>query len=85
MQGVMPRASVLGRPRYLRMLAEVKRFHRHARAVLARPAADRLTLEQFLADGGYSRLLHRPLHAAADRRRLVVVADHHPRRSRPAT
>ena len=54
MQGVMPRASVLGRPRYLRMLAEVKRFHRHARAVLRDPAADRLTLEQFLADGGYS-------------------------------
>ena len=38
MQGVMPRASVLGRPRYLRMLAEVKRFHRHARAVLRDPA-----------------------------------------------
>ena len=54
MQGVMPRASLLGRPRYLRMLAEVKRFHRHARAVLGDPAADRLTLEQFLADGGYS-------------------------------
>ena len=54
MQGVMPRASVLGRPRYLRMLTEVRRFHRHARAVLRDPAADRLTLEQFLADGGYS-------------------------------
>jgi predicted NAD/FAD-binding protein len=55
MQGVMPRASVLGRPRYLRMLGEVKRFHRHARSVLRDPAADRLTLEQFLAEGGYSR------------------------------
>ena len=54
MQGVMPRASVLGRPRYLRMLGEVRRFHRHARAVLRNPAADRLTLDQFLADGGYS-------------------------------
>ena len=32
MPGVLPRASVLGRPRYLRMLAEVKRFHRAARA-----------------------------------------------------
>jgi uncharacterized protein len=53
-QGVMPRASVLGRPRYLRMLAEVRRFHRHARAVLRDPAADRLTLDRFLADGGYS-------------------------------
>jgi predicted NAD/FAD-binding protein len=55
MQGVMPRVSVLGRPRYLRMLGEVKRFHRHARAILRDPAADRLTLEGFLADGGYSR------------------------------
>ena len=55
MQGVMPRPSVLGRPRYLRMLGEVKRFHRHARAVLRDPSADGLTLEQFLAEGGYSR------------------------------
>ncbi|HEY3764406.1 MAG TPA: NAD(P)-binding protein, partial [Gaiellales bacterium] len=44
MQGVVPSPSVLGRPRYLRMLGEVKRFHRHARAVLADPAADDLTL-----------------------------------------
>ena len=34
LQGVMPRASVLGRPRYLRMLAEVKLFHRHARGLI---------------------------------------------------
>jgi uncharacterized protein len=54
MHGVMPRVAVLGRPRYLRMLAEVKRFHRHARAVLRDPAADRLTLAEFLAAGGYS-------------------------------
>jgi predicted NAD/FAD-binding protein len=54
MQGVVPRPGVLGRPRYLRMLSEVKRFHRQARAVLADPAADGLTLDGFLRQGGYS-------------------------------
>jgi predicted NAD/FAD-binding protein len=54
MQGVFPRPGVLGRPRYLRMLAEVRRFHRHARAVLADPAAGDLTLDGFLHQGGYS-------------------------------
>ena len=54
--GVVPHGrAVLGRPRYLRMLVEVRRFHRHARAVLADPAADRLTLGEFLRQGGYSR------------------------------
>ena len=46
---------MLGRPRYLRMLVEVRRFHRHARAVLRDPAADGLTLAGFLRQGGYSR------------------------------
>ena len=55
MHGVVPRPGVLGRPRYLRMLVEVRRFHRHARAVLADPAADGLTLDGFLRQGGYSR------------------------------
>jgi predicted NAD/FAD-binding protein len=55
MQGVVPRPGVLGRPSYLRMLMEVRRFHRHARAVLADPAADSLTLAGFLEQGGYSR------------------------------
>jgi uncharacterized protein len=55
MQGVVPSAGVLGRPRYLRMLGEVRRFHRHARAVLRDPAADELTLDDFLRDGGYSQ------------------------------
>jgi predicted NAD/FAD-binding protein len=54
MQGVVPRPGVLGRPRYLRMLAEVKRFHRQARSVLSDPAADGLTLDGFLRQGGYS-------------------------------
>jgi predicted NAD/FAD-binding protein len=55
MHGVVPRPGVLGRPRYLRMLVEVRRFHRHARAVLADPAADGLTLDGFLRQGDYSR------------------------------
>jgi predicted NAD/FAD-binding protein len=52
--GVLPTAGTLARPRYLRMLAEVRRFHRHARTVLGDPAADRLTLDGFLHQGGYS-------------------------------
>jgi predicted NAD/FAD-binding protein len=54
MHGVVPRPGVLGRPRYLRMLTEVKRFHRQARTVLSDPAADGLTLDGFLCQGGYS-------------------------------
>jgi predicted NAD/FAD-binding protein len=47
-----------GRGRYLRMLAEVPRFHRAARRLLAKPAdpadpAD-LTFGEFLDQGGYS-------------------------------
>ncbi len=55
MHGVLPRAGVLARPSYLRMLLEVKRFHRQARAVLGDPAADALTLDEFLRQGRYSR------------------------------
>ncbi|MDS0140524.1 MULTISPECIES: FAD-dependent oxidoreductase [unclassified Amycolatopsis] len=43
------------RGRYLRMLAEVKRFHRHAKRLLAAPDAGDVTLGAFLAIGGYSR------------------------------
>src|ERR1700712_3002245 len=55
-RGLFPRAANAGNPAYLRMLVEVPRFHRAARAVLAAPAdgAD-LTLGQFLARGRYSR------------------------------
>ncbi|WP_084719011.1 NAD(P)/FAD-dependent oxidoreductase [Streptacidiphilus carbonis] len=54
--GLPTRVGVLARPRYLRMLAEVPRFHRRARALLASadPAADALTLRQFLQQGGFS-------------------------------
>ena len=43
----------VARPAYLRMLVEVKKFHRQARQVLA-SGDDDLTLGQFLTDGGYS-------------------------------
>ncbi len=52
--GVFPSVRTLTRPRYLRMLAEVKLFHRHARRVLDDPSADRLTLGQFIVEGRYS-------------------------------
>lgn len=45
-------------PTYLRMLAEVKLFHRRARALLADPndrGATPMTLQQFLERGAYSR------------------------------
>ena len=45
-------------PRFLRMLLEVKRFHRRARTVLETPEPDParvLTLGEFLEDGRYSR------------------------------
>ncbi|MDT7577276.1 MAG: uncharacterized protein QOH17_3609, partial [Pseudonocardiales bacterium] len=53
--GLFPQSSNLRRPAYLRMLAEVARFHRHARRVLADERAGDVTLGAFLAVGGYSR------------------------------
>ena len=41
-------------PAFLRMLVEVRRFHRHARRVMEL-GSDDLTLHDFLAVGGYSR------------------------------
>ncbi len=64
--GVFPTLATLARPRYLRMLLEVKKFHRHAHRVLAAnpettdgaeaaaTAPDELTLREFLTEGGYS-------------------------------
>jgi len=53
--GLFAQRTNLTRPAYLRMLGEVPRFHRHARRVLADPAAEDVTLGGFLAVGGYSR------------------------------
>ncbi|HEV7652310.1 MAG TPA: FAD-dependent oxidoreductase [Actinophytocola sp.] len=52
--GLFPRAGNLARPRYLRMLGEVTRFHRAARRELASAGPDR-TLGEFVAAGGFSR------------------------------
>ncbi|MGZ4482123.1 MAG: NAD(P)/FAD-dependent oxidoreductase [Gaiellales bacterium] len=52
--GVIAQPSSLRSRRYLRMLAEVKRFHRHARRVLCDPAAEPLTMGQMLDQGRYS-------------------------------
>ncbi|SOD73959.1 predicted NAD/FAD-binding protein [Jatrophihabitans sp. GAS493] len=51
--GIFPSARTALRPRYLRMLTEVTRFHRGARAVLA-AADDGLTLADFLAAEGFT-------------------------------
>ena len=40
------------------MLIEVKRFHRQARTLLRDASADRLTLGDFLEQGGYSDYFH---------------------------
>jgi len=42
------------RPRFLRMVRDILRFHRRAREVLSR-ADDGLTVEDYAAGGGYSR------------------------------
>ncbi|MEI5673594.1 MULTISPECIES: FAD-dependent oxidoreductase [unclassified Nocardioides] len=52
-QGVLPTPGHLANPRYLRMLTEIPRFHRRAKALLARPGDD-LTLRAFLEVGGFT-------------------------------
>ncbi len=51
--GVFAAPGAAMRPAFLRMLAEIARFHRHARRVLESLDSD-VTLGRFLADGGYS-------------------------------
>jgi uncharacterized protein len=52
-RGVLASAGTAARPRYLRMLATITRFHRHAFRSLAQ-AGDTGTLEEFLVEGRYS-------------------------------
>ena len=52
--GLFAQRANLVRGPYLRMLAEVARFHRHARRVMADDRAGDVTLGAFLAIGGYS-------------------------------
>ena len=53
LSGVLPSLRTLSNTRYLRMLGEVRRFHRQAHGVLAGDD-DELTLAQFLSAGGFS-------------------------------
>jgi predicted NAD/FAD-binding protein len=52
--GLFAQPRSIARPAFLRMLAEVKRFHRHARRIMD-TGSDELTLQDFLIVGGYSR------------------------------
>ena len=53
LSGLFARPSSLARPRYLAMLAQVKYFHRRARAVLD-SGDDTLTLDEFLTRGRFT-------------------------------
>ncbi len=70
LRGMFPTGRNLSRPGFLRMLTEVPRFHRRARALLEQPAgaAGDQTLRDFLADGGFTayfcRQFMEPLVAA---------------------
>jgi len=54
--GILGQNGSALRPRFVRMLLEISRFHRQARGVLAaaESGADDVTMEQFLRDGKYS-------------------------------
>ncbi len=52
--GLFAQRRNVTRTRYLRMLAEVKRFHRHAKRLLEAPEAGDVTIGAFLAIGGYT-------------------------------
>jgi len=70
LRGLFPTGRNLRRPGFLRMLTEVPRFHRRARALLEQPAgrSGDQTLRDFLTDGGFSayfcRQFMEPLVAA---------------------
>jgi predicted NAD/FAD-binding protein len=53
LQGLFAQPRSAARPAFLKMLVEVKKFHRRARRVLTEEA-DELTLGDFLASGGFS-------------------------------
>ena len=53
-RGLFARPSALASREHWRMLLEIPRFHRRARALLASAVADDRTLRDFLAEGGFS-------------------------------
>ena len=69
LRGLLPTTRAALRPRYLRMLTEVPRFHRRARALLAESSRNEdIPLREFLETGGFSSYFGRhfmePLVAA---------------------
>jgi predicted NAD/FAD-binding protein len=91
-RGLFPTRAHLGRPDHLRMLAEIPRFHRRARRLLAEPEGDDRTLRAFLREGRFSPYFERhfmePLVAAVwscdpavaldyPARYLFTFLDHH--------
>ena len=54
LSGLFPVAGNAANRRYLRLLAEVPRFHRQARALLAEPATETETMRDFLRRGRFS-------------------------------
>ncbi|MFI7123492.1 NAD(P)/FAD-dependent oxidoreductase [Amycolatopsis sp. NPDC049868] len=55
LKGLFAQPRNIARGRYLRMLADIKRFHSHAKRVLEAPEAGDVTLGAFLAIGGYTK------------------------------
>jgi predicted NAD/FAD-binding protein/DUF1365 family protein len=53
-RGLFPSRANLARPAYLRMLSEIPRFHRRARALLGSTVENDDTLREFLAAGRFS-------------------------------
>jgi predicted NAD/FAD-binding protein/DUF1365 family protein len=57
-RGLFPTPRTLADPSHLKMLLEVPRFHRRAKALMAGTAPEQ-TLREFLAAGGFSEHFHR--------------------------
>ena len=72
LNGLFAQRSLLFSASYLRLLADVVRFGRRGRRVLASSADPHATIADFLEDGSLQRGLRPVLPAADDRRDLVV-------------
>ena len=70
--GLFAQPGALLRGRYLRMLAEVPRFHRRARRLLASAGGGEPTLAEFLRANGFSGYFAAHFLDPAGRRRLVL-------------
>ena len=82
LRGLFAQRRNLVRPSFARMLLDLGRFFRNARAVLDDPAADRLTIGEFLDARRLRARADRSLPRADGRGDLVVVAGAHARDAR---